>query len=42
MSINFSSLEIEFSEDDKASVFYAHLQNVLKDLIVLHMTKKFE
>ena len=31
-SEQFTSLKIDFKESDKASVYYAHLQNVFKEL----------
>lgn len=33
---NFSQLEIPFTEDNHSSVFFAHLQNVLRELPEAH------
>lgn len=33
----FTALTIEFGESDKASIFYAHLQNIFKELYLNHL-----
>ena len=38
---DFTALSIDFTENDKASVYYAHLQNIFKELYLNHLEKKY-